>query len=375
MIAVQHSSMDDRIYFKQALSLRQRGYDVSIITANEEGNPLDMSGNQISNGEDERGIVHYCVQEPKDMIGRNLKRLYLGSFYRNFVETAINTKAGVFVAHEPQSILIARRSAEVSGGKYAFDSHESLHFDNPKDKFAFRKEMKDLKYFTASNERTRRELANLNPGSESETIFNASIIPSSPLEPLSGIVIAHEGSLSFDRGLRLMMDAFILLKSNVPDFHFKIVGELRGQEKLYFDKMITENDLQKNIEVTGWQEYEDVPAHLQDCAIGLITYTPTPNNLYSCSNKLFNYMASNMCVVTVDLPETSKIVEQYEVGFVLKDREPESLARKLTELIANPQLIEQKRNAAHQAHEQISWERESEKLIRFYDSMFEDSRK
>ena len=131
-----------------------------------------------------------------------------------------------------------------------------------------------------------------------------------------------------------MMEAFALLKVEVPEFRFKLVGAVKGEELSYFNKMIKEYDLIENIEVTGWQAYETLSEHLKGASIGLILNTPTPNNLYAGpANKLFNYMASNICIVAVDLPETTRILAERQCGITLQDRSPETLSKTLVSLI------------------------------------------
>ncbi|NNC83773.1 MAG: hypothetical protein HKN79_09355, partial [Flavobacteriales bacterium] len=81
MVAVQHSTKDDRIYHKQARSLAQAGFEVSMVTSNPSGVPVDMASREVDPGPDAYGISHYCVKEPSNPVYRLLKRYYSGPFY------------------------------------------------------------------------------------------------------------------------------------------------------------------------------------------------------------------------------------------------------------------------------------------------------
>ena len=171
MITVQHSAKDDRIYFKQAMALREAGFDVSIVHASQDGLLRDMSGNPVETGMDQLGIEHLVVKEPQSTIGRLAKKLYKGPFYSDFIATACGTDSKTFIAHEPQSILVARKCAQKNGGAYVFDSHESLHLTSPKDRYAIRKEMPVMPFFTSANSLTRESILKLNPSAISEVIY------------------------------------------------------------------------------------------------------------------------------------------------------------------------------------------------------------
>ena len=95
--------------------------------------------------------------------------------------------------------------------------------------------------------------------------------------------------------------------------------------------------MQEYMNVTGWKPYELVADELEGASIGVILNTSTLNNIYAGPpNKLFNYIAKNMCVVAVELPETVRVINKYSCGVVLKNREPGHLAEVLYKLIMDP---------------------------------------
>ena len=70
-----------------------------------------------------------------------------------------------------------------------------------------------------------------------------------------------------------------------------LIGDVFGEEKNFLENKIITNDLENNIEITGWLSYNDVPKSIADCSIGLITNTNEKRNtLAGPPNKLFNYM-------------------------------------------------------------------------------------
>jgi len=373
MLAVAHSAKDDRIFFKESKALHKAGYEViNMITSSFKGEIKDMSGEILNpNGEEEieiDGIKIIGIPEEISFTEKILKKAFAGKFYKKYIERAISLKADVYHAHEPQSYYLALEIAKRNGAKVVFDAHESWRTGSPKDMFIKGRYLRYLKYLIAANPLTVQSLKQKNPDIQSEVIYNASIINGKEYSPINEISIVHEGSFPFNRGLKLMLNALKILKERKVNFKLKIVGQFKGKEKKFFDDFVYENSLSTYIQVTGWKKYEKLPLELEGAAIGLILNTPTPNNLYGGpANKLFNYIANNICAVSVDLPETKRIVEKENVGIILKDREPKTLASTLENLLENRELLESKRKAASIAHKKLNWEMESKKLINFYE--------
>ena len=372
MVAVQHSAMDDRIYFKEARSLTTAGFEVHILTASHDGIPKDMTGKSIPETDD-LGIKFHAVSLPSSFLSKALKRFSLGPFYAEMITVATAIEADIYVAHEPQSIGIARKAAETARSSHLFDSHESLFFENWKDKQALSSEMNRLPYFITANPMTADSLAKINPNADSEVIYNASVIEPNTKPLAEELLIVHEGSLPFNRGLELMLDALVLLKERKVDFKLRIVGTLKGEEKTYFDEKVKNNGLQDLIQVTGWVAYTDLAKNLQGGAIGLILNTdPQNNTLGGPANKLLNYIAQGMMVIAVDLPETTRILKQYEAGITLKNRNPSTLADALQNAWRDEAMRMEFRKNAVKAQHELSWETESKKLVSFYTKILKD---
>lgn len=375
MVSVQHAAKDDRIYFKQSLSLKWAGYQVSIVSSGSDG-PTDMGGKVFPAGMDDRGVQHHFVQRPKDIWSRFQKKVFTGPFYRKMIEQCRSTGADLFVAHEPQSILIARKAAEASGAKYMFDAHESIYYSNVKDRWAKRWELPRLGYFTAANPMTREAILRLSPDALSEVIYNASLCsPSTTIgnAQREACVLLHEGSLPFNRGLVLLLDGLKILADRRTDWTLRIVGRLSGEEQEYFDEKVLGGPLEERISFTGWVNYESLDQALEGADIGLILNTETPNNLFGGpANKLFNYMAKGCAIVSVDLPETKRIIKETRTGLVLPERDPKLLADTLEGLIESREEVEQFKTNCSSAENTWSWSAEEKKLLEFYRTVLEE---
>ena len=107
-----------------------------------------------------------------------------------------------------------------------------------------------------------------------------------------------------------------------------------GDEREYLLTKIKENNLQENVEITGWLAYKDVPKSLADCSIGIITNTEEKRNtMAGPPNKLFNYMTLGLAVLSVDLLATTQIIQETNCGIILQKRDAPLLAKELIKLL------------------------------------------
>jgi glycosyltransferase involved in cell wall biosynthesis len=374
MVTVQHSSKDDRIYFKQARSLRKVGYEVSILSSNADGLPVDMAGIPISVGPDEYGIEHHCVKEPRRLIHRVMKRFYKGPFYRQMIEEAVNLKADLYIAHEPQSIMIARHAAASRRAKVLFDCHESLKVNNAKDKFAIENHLPGITHCLAVSSMVKDDILNVVPKAQVELIRNASIFHGATPKHEAKLIICFEGSLPFNRGLREMVSMFIeVLEIRGLDVYFRIIGTLKGEEKRFFDQLKASHPKLDQVEFTGWLDYTKIPEAYSNCSLGLIMNHPEGNNVYSSPNKLFNYMAFGLGIISIDLPMVREVIETHQCGRLIDQLDPVKFADVIEALASNPEQLLSLRKASYEAHSLLSWDKESKKLISFIEAILDSS--
>lgn len=382
MIAVQHSAKDDRIFYKEARSLKNEGYKVScLILTDIDGNLKDMSGNILNKNNEEsieiEGIEMTRILPPLSKKDIFLKKIFMGNFQKMFLKKIISSNASIYHAHEPLSLRFAIKASKRTGKKVIFDSHESWLGGTIKEKFIKLFYLNKVNYLITVNDGIQKLFTNKQKFKLTEVIYNASLttfftkndaINTNQKSP----IIVHEGSLFFNRGLINMLNALVLVKKKYPSVVLKIVGSSPKEESLYLKNRIKKDQLEKNIIQTGWVEYEKVPKELKDCSIGLILYNNTINNSYSTSNKLFNYIASGLAIVSVDIPETTKILKPLNNSIIVKDHSPNEIAKSLIILLNDSKLLNLKRQASFDGYKFLNWEVEEKKLFNFYEKVIND---
>jgi glycosyltransferase involved in cell wall biosynthesis len=78
-------------------------------------------------------------------------------------------------------------------------------------------------------------------------------------------------------------------------------------------------------------------------------------------------------VLTSPLPAMVEVVKSHEAGQILPSLEPEEIGKSINAMLADPATLAQmSSNALEATREEYNWEKECEKLIALYRSIFPD---
>ena len=121
--------------------------------------------------------------------------------------------------------------------------------------------------------------------------------------------------------------------------------------------------LQERVTFTGRVTPEILRNYTASADLGIaFDKNVSPNHYYSLPNKLFEYIHAGVPVISSDLPERKRIIEQYEVGVVLSDLAPQTVAHAINAILENKALLAQLKENCRAAAQELNWENE-EKVI------------
>ncbi|MBO4655447.1 MAG: glycosyltransferase [Bacteroidales bacterium] len=92
----------------------------------------------------------------------------------------------------------------------------------------------------------------------------------------------------------------------------------------------------------------------------------SPNLRFSLPNKLFEYIKAGTPIVASDLIERARIVRQYNVGLIVEDYQPQSIAEVINKLLKDKQLYDEMKANCKIAAEELCWENEEKVLEEIY---------
>ena len=378
MITSLHSPKDDRIFFKEALSLKNKGFELSVLCLTDENGFLkDMSAN-VLNTEGEQTITIddvkiFGIKKQSGFFQKLLHKIGKGKSWQAFINKAKEINADVYHAHEPQTAFIGLKIQKQTNAKLIYDAHEPWIFSRSIKEWILKKLcLNKLQNIITANAITQEALLKENTSLNTAVIYNCSPdFFTKHRKENSEIIICHEGAFWFNRGLKMIVEALIILKKTHPNFKFRIIGDVFGAEKKYLHSKIKVNNLQENIEITGWLLYKDVPKAIADCSIGIICNTNEKRNTFAGPpNKLFNYMTMGLATITVDLPATTSILQKTNCGMLLQTRDAHQLANAIKKLLDDQATLNSfQQSALEAADKRYNWQSEAEQLFQFYKGL------
>jgi len=106
---------------------------------------------------------------------------------------------------------------------------------------------------------------------------------------------------------------------------------------------------------------------LKNSKIGIVTFHPEPNHLFSSPVKMFEYMSAGIPVIVSNFPLWKEIVEGNNCGICVDPLNPEEIANAIKYIFENPaEAKKMGENGKTAVLEKYNWEKESEKLIEVY---------
>ena len=184
--------------------------------------------------------------------------------------------------------------------------------------------------------------------------------------PLDKKIILLQGAgINIDRGAEEMVKAMKYLPEN---YLFLIIGG--GDVFAILKEIIAKNSLENKVKILGKITYQELKNYtfLADLGISMDKNTNL-NYQYSLPNKLFDYIQFGTPVLVSDLVEIKKVVEKYEVGWVINSHESKVIATKILTIFENKTDYELKKKNTKNAAEELTWENEEKILKEIYTKL------
>lgn len=175
------------------------------------------------------------------------------------------------------------------------------------------------------------------------------------------IVILQGSGINVHRGSEELVDAM----QNVPDNVLLLIcgnGDVVPQLKQF----VAENALQDKVIFKARMPFAELMQYTAAADLGVsLDKSNNMNYTFSLPNKIFDYLHAGIPVLISDLVEPKKIVEEYNVGYVLEEVSTACIAEKIKEILQDAGYTQQRANTAKAAQELI-WENEFEAMKKAY---------
>ncbi len=385
-IIFEHRIFDGRIFFKEAISLAQNGFEVIILAPTIDKKSLGLKKEApLSENKtyESQGIkfhtYFYNKKLPKQL---NIRQYFCK---QDLLKKLKQIDADVYHFHEDGLTMeIAAQLKEIlPGKKIVFDFHEFFIHSYREKK---RKINRINEYIKLENKIVKQADLIITVtdfiSAYYKTLCQCPIISlyncqSEKIFPTSkenivddGIFwIVHEGRMLFDRGLKLIIE--VARKLDHPNIKFLIIGNLAKAEERYFQNTTSQYQIQDKFHITGFLPYQEVPLWLKKGKVGL-TFMLSDNAKTTISNKFFNYIRFGIPILSLHHPIIDDIIAEYEVGYVFDKNEAKEIAIQIKELYDNQKLWSKLKTNAEKAFKTtFNWKNMEQRLISAYYSILE----
>lgn len=178
-------------------------------------------------------------------------------------------------------------------------------------------------------------------------------------------VILYQGALNDGRGIEETIKAMQFIEN--AQLWLAGEGDLSKQLRI----LVKQLQLENKVQFLGFVLPNDLKTITQLSDIGLnLLKNKGLNYYYSLANKCFDYIQAEKPALHRNFPEYQAINEQFEIGILLDDLKIETIVEALKKLINDDTFYNRLKRNCEKAKTVYIWEKEGEKLVRFYDDIF-----
>ena len=366
-----HQPFDQRIFYKEAVSLVEAGYEVTLVGP----------GHPACAGE-HRGVRIRPLPVPTTRRDRL-------AFQARLLTAARRVGADIYHFHDPE-LLPLGCVLKALGRRVIYDVHEDFPAAALTRTWVPGPVRRPLSFTVDAVERVLARLLDgvvgvveeqgarfrSRPFAAAGNYPRLEWFPPPPKTPGPGAPkaeLVHVGSLSRERGAQFLLEIMRQVRRTHPRVRLNALGPFQTRaDEVVFRAALREYGLADHVHCrTERLPYDELGSFIGGHRIGLIPGQRTAKTLTPFSpTKLFEYLACGLAVVASSLPSIEGFRQLGEWGVLADPDDPRDHARAITRLLDDPPAAERMGRAGRQVVESMcSWERESRKLLSLYDSV------
>lgn len=302
---------------------------------------------------------------------------YVSRINKVWAEKATEWKPDVCQAHDADALEAAFLTAQATGAKLVYDSHE-IWSEQP-----FIRTQEAVDYWTELERRyigkadrvitvsepfarvleERYGIEDVTPVHNCQDLIppvteNRSILR----EHFGGRKVAiYQGVLGPDRGL----EELVCSAAHQDQVAIAIRGY--GERRAALEALA---EPYPHVEILEPVPSDVIVPSAAEGDFGVIPFLPTClNHYWNTPNKLFEFMMAGLPIAAADLPDLKRFIEGEKIGLLFDPYCHEDTARALVELAEHPEREEMGQRAYQACVRQYHWEAESKALLRVYQEL------
>lgn len=174
------------------------------------------------------------------------------------------------------------------------------------------------------------------------------------------LIILQGAGINVDRGAEEAVEAMLHV-----DAVLLIVGD--GDVVPQLKERVASLNLTEKVLFFGRRPYLEMMQFTWHSDVGLTLDKPTnPNYRFSLPNKVFDYMHAGTVVVATEIKEVANVIRTHDIGVVLDEFTPQTLAKELQQLVSNKEELARFKTNCSLAAQKENWAEET----KVFDSIY-----
>ena len=354
---------------REASALVQAGHVVVVVE-------LDPDADGTLDG------FHRLSASPPPWVKRAMPfRLYRAAFLLWFVARILRLRPDVVHAHDAAMLLPGLIGARLTRAKLVYDSHE-LATGVPYRNRAWAAFVAQIERLTVPRadavitvtEGIARQLEKRYRLQRRPTVVrNVCALPAhvpngalrQQLRIGSAPMVLHQGAVARDRGCEVLITAV----SRLPGAHLVFLGSGMSRYARRLARLASERGIGDRAHFLVSAPLEELLRKTAEADVGVTLLQDTcENHRLALPNKVFEYIAAGVPVVSSDLPELRDLVCTYQIGCTVDQTSEDAVVAGLRD------ALEASRGTALRADvraaaKTLSWVREQQTLIALYERL------
>ena len=148
-------------------------------------------------------------------------------------------------------------------------------------------------------------------------------------------ILLYQGTMSRERGLFHMLAGMHLLQELVPEALLMLVGLNDADLRAEAEAQTRRDQTEHHVAILPWVPHADIPAYIALAEIGLASLQPNPKFNKNIPIKMFEYMACGVPVLAADLPAIANFLAGSGAGVLYDSTDAQAFAREAQRMLAN----------------------------------------
>lgn len=383
-LADRHHLFDDRIYWKMAVPLVLKGFEVYYF----------LIGNKNSSGITKEG-VNYKIWKAKTFSGNQwinflIKRLNPNNNYRKLFEEASALKADIYHFHDLWINRIGVKLKNLGHRPVVFyDAREPYAEDYmsygkkvmalPTRIFAYwvdrweKKQAMNYDLVIANESLVQQNFARIIGKERSVVLFNYSdryLNMNHDKDQVKEYDLIYSGTITRLRGAMNTLKAVKIIQNEIPNLKCLFIGTYYPDSlKDEMNSFLKQNCLEKNVVLHEAVPYQEIGYYYSRSKIGLLILEHVKTYEISMPIKLFEYMTFGLPIIGSNFGHINSYITEDNCGITVDPSDPVEVAGAIIRLLKDEKLYSMlSKNARKAADSKYNWENEFQKLLGYYQN-------